>query len=58
MSGVQTFEASVQSGLAQVRIAAQATGAVSALGLILAGAGIFAAAAYRVAQRKKEIRDR
>jgi putative ABC transport system permease protein len=55
VSGVQTFEASVQSGLAQIRMAAQATGAVSALGLILAGAGIFAAAAYRVAQRKKEI---
>ncbi len=55
VSGVQTFEASVQSGLSQVRMAAQATGAVSALGLILAVAGIFAAGAYRVAQRKKEI---
>jgi ABC-type antimicrobial peptide transport system permease subunit len=55
VSGVRTFEASVQSGLAQVRMAAQATGVVSALGLILAVAGIFAAGAYRVAQRKKEI---
>jgi putative ABC transport system permease protein len=55
VSGVQKFETSVQTGLAQVRMAAQATGAVSALGLMLAVAGIFAAAAYRVAQKKKEI---
>ncbi len=56
LSGVRTLEEQVdESGLGPMRVAAQATAAVSALGIVLALAGIFASAAYRVTQQKKEI---
>jgi MacB-like periplasmic core domain len=53
--GVQTMQDHVESGTQQVRAAAEATVAVSALSLILALAGIFAAQAFEVVWRKKEI---
>jgi len=53
--GVQTMQDHVESGTQQIRAAAGATAAVSALSLILALAGIFAGQAYEVAQRRKEI---
>jgi macrolide transport system ATP-binding/permease protein len=53
--GVQTMQDHVESGTQQIRAAAEATVAVAALSLILALAGIFAAQAYEVARRKKEI---
>jgi ABC-type antimicrobial peptide transport system permease subunit len=53
--GVQTMQDHVESGTQQLRAAAEATAAVSALGLILVLAGIFAAQAYEVARRRKEI---
>jgi len=52
---VQTLDDFAQAGLVQMRAAAQAAGAVSLLGVMLAVAGIFAAGAYRVARQKKEI---
>ena len=55
LSGVQTLEEHVETGLEPMRVAAQATAAVSLLGIALALAGIFASAAYRVTQQKKEI---
>jgi predicted permease len=55
LSGVQPLEARVQSGLSQVRFVSQATGTVGAVGVALALGGIFAAGAYRVVQRKREI---
>jgi putative ABC transport system permease protein len=55
LSGVRTLEQQVETGLEPMRVAAQATAAVSLLGVALALAGIFASAAYRVTQQKKEI---
>lgn len=55
LSGVQSLEERVQSGLSQVRLVSQAAGAVGAVGVALALGGILAAGAYRVAQRKREI---
>jgi predicted permease len=52
---LQTLDDFAQTGLLQMRVAAQAAGAVSLLGVLLAVAGIFASEAYRVARRKKEI---
>jgi predicted permease len=52
---VSTLEEYAATGLEPMRVAAQATAAVSLLGVALALAGIFASAAYRVAQQKKEI---
>ena len=51
----QTLEEATQAGLVQMRVAAEAAGAVSLLGVMLAVAGIFASGAYRVARQKKEI---
>jgi predicted permease len=53
--GVETMQEHVENGLLQIRAAAGATAGVSLLSLMLALAGIFAASAYRVAQRRKEI---
>ena len=55
LSSVRTLEEQVETGIQPMRVAAQATAAVSALGIALALAGIFASAAYRVTQQKKEI---
>jgi cell division protein FtsX len=55
LSGVQPLDERVQSGLSQVRLVAQVTGVVGAVGVALALAGILAAGAYRVAQCKREI---
>ncbi|HEY4365345.1 MAG TPA: ABC transporter permease [Bryobacteraceae bacterium] len=56
LTGVRTLEEQVdESGRGPMRVAAQATAAVGGLGIILALAGIFASAAYRVTQQKKEI---
>jgi hypothetical protein len=55
LTDVQTLEERVQSGLSQVRLVSQAAGAVGAVGVALAVAGILAAGAYRVAQCKREI---
>jgi len=52
---VNTLEEYAGAGLEPMRVAAQATAAVSLLGIALALAGIFASAAYRVTQQKKEI---
>jgi predicted permease len=52
---VSTLEEYAGTGLEPMRVAAQATAAVSLLGIALALAGIFASAAYRVTQQKKEI---
>lgn len=52
---IQTLDDVAQAGLSQMRVASQAAGAVSLLGVILAVAGIFASGAYRVARQKKEI---
>jgi predicted permease len=52
---IQTLDDFAQAGLVQMRAAAQAAGAVSLLGVMLAVAGIFASGAYRVARLKKEI---
>ncbi len=52
---IQTLDDFAQAGLVQMRGAAQAAGAVSLLGIMLAVAGIFASGAYRVARQKKEI---
>jgi predicted permease len=51
----QTLDEFAQAGLMQMRVAAEAAGAVSLLGVLLAVAGIFASGAYRVARQKKEI---
>lgn len=55
LSDVQALDERVQSGLSQVRLVSQATGAVGAVGVALALGGILAAGAYRVAQSKREI---
>lgn len=55
VSDIRTLDQQVESGLKPMQLAAEAAGAVSALGLLLAVAGMFAAAAYRVVQQKKEI---
>jgi predicted permease len=55
LSGVGTLADHVETGLEPMRVAAQATAAVSLLGVALALAGIFASAVYRVTQMKKEI---
>jgi ABC-type lipoprotein release transport system permease subunit len=53
--GIETMQEHVETGLAQMRAAAEATAAVSGLSLILVLAGIFAAIAYEVAKRRTEI---
>jgi predicted permease len=55
LTDVQPLDERVQSGLSQVRLVSRATGAVGAVGVALALAGILAAGAYRVAQCKREI---
>jgi hypothetical protein len=55
LTDVQALDERVQSGLSQVRLVSQAAGAVGAVGVALALAGILAAGAYRVAQCKREI---
>ena len=55
LSEVQPLDEQVQSGLSQVRLVSQAIGAVGAVGVALALAGILAAGAYRVARCKREI---
>lgn len=52
---LQTLDDFTRAGLVQMRVAAEAAGAVSLLGVMLAVAGIFASGAYRVARKKKEI---
>ncbi|HEX5431855.1 MAG TPA: ABC transporter permease, partial [Bryobacteraceae bacterium] len=52
---IHTLQQQVDGGLLQMQTAAQAVAAVCALAALLALAGIFAAGAYRIAQRKKEI---
>lgn len=52
---VQTLDDQAGAGLRPMRVAEQATSAVSLLGVLLALMGIFASAAYRVRQQKKEI---
>ena len=52
---IQTLDDFAQAGLLQMRVAAEAAGAVSLLGVMLAVAGIFASGAYRVVRQKKEI---
>jgi predicted permease len=52
---LQTLDDFAQTGLMQMRVAAQAAAGVSLLGVLLAVAGIFASGAYRVARQKKEI---
>lgn len=55
LSNLRTLEEQSETGLKPMQMAAQATGAVSLLGILLAAAGMFAASAYRVTQHKKEI---
>lgn len=55
LSNIRTLEEQSETGLKPMQMAAQATGAVSLLGILLAVAGMFASSAYRVTQRKKEI---
>ena len=55
LSEIRTLEDQVGAGLRLMQTAAEATGAVSLLGIILAVAGMFASSAYRVTQQKKEI---
>ncbi len=55
LSGVQPLEQLVGAGLSQVRLIFQAIGAVSAVSVILALAGVVATGAYRIAQRRREI---
>ncbi len=52
---MSTLEEYAGAGLEPMRVAAQATAAVSLLGIGLALAGVFASAAYRVTQQKREI---
>lgn len=52
---VGTLEDQAKVGLKPMLVAAQATAAVSLLGVLLAVMGIFASAAYRVRQQRKEI---
>ena len=53
--GVRTMEEQVESGFAQVRLAALATSAVGLLGTVLALVGVFAMTAWRVAQHRRDI---
>jgi predicted permease len=55
LADIRTLTSQVEDGLRPMRLAAQATGAVSLLGMLLAVAGMFAASAFRIAQHKKEI---
>ncbi len=55
LADILTLDQQAESGLKPMETAAQATGAVSVLGILLALAGMFAACAYRIAQQKKEI---
>lgn len=55
LSNVRTLTDQTEAGLKPMMMAAQATGAVSLLGIVLAAAAMFAASAYRVTQQKKEI---
>lgn len=53
--GVRTLEEQVESGFAQVRLAAVSTGAVGLLGTVLALVGVFAMTAWRVAEQRRDI---
>ena len=55
VSDVQPLTERVEGGLSQVRVVSRASAAVAAVGVALALAGVFAAGAYRVAQRRREI---
>jgi predicted permease len=55
LANLRTLTDQVDEGLKPMHLAAQATGAVSLLGILLAVAGMFAACAYRVTQQRKEI---
>jgi macrolide transport system ATP-binding/permease protein len=55
LADIRTLTSQVDDGLKPMHLAAQATGAVSLLGILLAVAGMFAACAYRVTQQRKEI---
>ncbi len=55
LSGIRTLQEQSETGLKPMQMAAQATGAVSLLGILLAVAGMFAASAFRITQKKKEI---
>ncbi|HEY2013631.1 MAG TPA: ADOP family duplicated permease [Bryobacteraceae bacterium] len=52
---IRTFQEQVESGFAQVRLAAFATTAVSLLGTVLALVGVFAMTAWRVMQQRRDI---
>ncbi len=55
LADIRTLTGQLDDGLKPMQLAAQATGAVSLLGILLAVAGMFAASAFRIAQHKKEI---
>ncbi len=55
LANIRTLTGQVDDGLKPMHLAAQATGAVSVLGILLAVAGMFAASAFRVTEQKKEI---
>ncbi len=55
LSDIRTLEEQSESGLKPMRVAEEATGAASLLGMMLAAAGVFASAAYRVIGQRKEI---
>ena len=55
MFDVRTLEEQVESGFAQVRLAAMSTGAVGLLGTVLALVGVFAMTAWRVAEQRRDI---
>lgn len=55
LSDIRTLDDQIEVGLGPMRVAVQATTAVSLLGIALALAGIFASAAYRVTQQRREI---
>ena len=55
VSGVHTASQQVEAGLSQIRLAATATAAAGFVGTALALAGLFALAAYRVAQQRQQI---
>ena len=55
LSGTETLDERLESGLARERLVAHAATMVGAVGVLLAIVGVFAAGAYRVAQGKREI---